>query len=602
MTVVSGLAASGERQGPGERRSPAEASRAAAGFGSAGAAPLAMMGDAPSLPLEDRPRLEALRIVTYLMLVRTGLTTVLMLSVVILALTVGSLETLSSPFGRFVFGLLATTYLVSLAYAITLKRIQDPVRFADIQIAVDLVLITLLVHATGGAQSGYTFLYLVDVVAVVSLPRGFGAASASLATALLYVGISLLGYLKVLPPLTGQAVLPWDLTPEDLAFRIVVFLAGLISVGSLGVGLARQRRRVGERLVKHQRLAGDLASLHQNTIRCLSSGLLTTALDGTITTMNGAACEILGLSEAPIGQRLAHHIPSLDQLLANTGSLGRVQRDEVDAVRPDGETRRLGLSATPLSDHAGTGIGRVIHFQDLTDLRSMEQAVARAEHLAGIGRLAANIAHEIRNPLASISGAVEMLNRLPGANAETNNLVEIAVREVDRVNALITSFLDYARPRTDERQRLDLGEMVGEIAKIFEQERRGKEVTLRCVAPSGLLVEAAAGQMQQVLWNLLRNAVDAMPEGGTIDITVATSSGRGDQVVLRVRDTGIGIAEADLDRIFEPFFSRKLGGTGLGLATTARIIDAHHGTIAIASRPGQGTTFTVTLPRAAAET
>jgi signal transduction histidine kinase len=190
-----------------------------------------------------------------------------------------------------------------------------------------------------------------------------------------------------------------------------------------------------------------------------------------------------------------------------------------------------------------------------------------------------------------------MLKRLPGTDAESNNLVDIAVREVDRVNALLTSFLDYARPRTDERQRLDLGEMAGEIAKIFEQERRTKEVALRCSVPSGILVEAAAGQMQQVLWNLLRNAVDAMPEGGAIDITVGMSNGRPDQAVLQVRDTGIGIADADLDRIFEPFFSLKPGGTGLGLATTARIVEAHRGTIAIASRPGQGTTFTVTLPR-----
>jgi two-component system sensor histidine kinase PilS (NtrC family) len=593
------MAATSAGRGPGGEPAAAGAPGEDAGLLPAAAAPLAMMAESPSLALEDRPRIEALRIVTYLMLVRTGLTTVLMLSVVILALTVGSPETLSSPFGRFVFGLLATTYLASLAYAISLRRIQDPVRFADIQIGVDLVLITLLVHATGGAQSGYTFLYLVDVVAVVSLPRGFGAASASVAAALLYVCISLLGYLKVLPPLTGQTVLPWDLNPEDLVFRIVLFLAGLVSVGSLGVGLARQRRKVGERLVKHQRLVGDLASLHQNTIRCLSSGLLTTALDGTITTMNDAACEILGLAEAPIGQSLGEHIPSLDTLLASAGSLGRVQRDEVDAVRPDGGKRRLGLSATPLSDHAGTVIGRVIHFQDLTDLRSMEQAVARAEHLAGIGRLAANIAHEIRNPLASISGAVEMLKRLPGADAEASNLVDIAVREVDRVNGLITSFLDYARPRTDVRQPLDLGEMVSEIAKIFEQERRANNVALRCLAPSGIFVEAAAGQLQQVLWNLLRNAVDAMPEGGSIEITVGSSVGPPDHAVLRVSDTGIGIPEADFDHIFEPFFSRKPGGTGLGLATTARIVEAHRGTISIASEPGRGTTFMVTLPRVA---
>ena len=562
-------------------------------------APLVLMGAAPEVPPVDKPLVEGLRIVTYLMLVRTALATVLMLSVVVLAWTLGSPETLSSPFGRFVFGLLATTYLASLAYAISLKRIQDPVRFADIQIGVDLVLVTLLVHATGGAQSGYSFLYLIDVVAVSALPKGFGAASVSVASALLFVCISLLGYLKILPPITGQALFPWDLTREDLVFRLVIFLAGLVSVGSLGVSLARQRRKAGERLAIHEQLVGDLASLHQNTIRCLSSGLVTTTLDGTITTMNDAACDILGITkEPPLGQKLASHIPSLEVVLAKVGALGRVLRDEVDAIRADGVHRRLGLSATPLSDYTGKVTGRVIHFQDLTDLRHMEQAVARAEHLAGIGRLAANIAHEIRNPLASISGSVEVLKRLPGADAETCNLVDIAVREVDRVNALITNLLDYARPRTEDRQRLDLGEMATEIGKMFEQERRAKEVRLQLHAPAGVWVEAASGQMQQVLWNLLRNAAEAMPNGGTIYLSTALKNATLPEAILMVRDTGIGIAREYLDHIFEPFFSRKVGGTGLGLATTARIVEDHKGTIDVLSQPGKGTTFTIRLPAA----
>jgi len=561
--------------------------------------PLVLMGAAPEATPVDKSRAEALRIVTYLMFVRTALATVLMLSVVILAWTLGSPETLSSPFGRFVFGLLATTYLASLAYAISLKRIQDPIHFADIQIGVDLVLVTLLVHATGGAQSGYSFLYLIDVVAVSALPKGFGAASVSLACALLFVGISLLGYMKILPPITGQTVFPWDLTREELVFRNVIFLAGLISVGSLGVSLARQRRKAGERLAIHQQLVGDLASLHQDTIRCLSSGLVTTTLDGTITTMNDAACDILGITLAPpIGQKLASHIPSLEVVLAKVGAQGRVLRDEVDAIRADGVERRLGLSATPLSDHTGNVTGRVIHFQDLTDLRHMEQAVARAERLAGIGRLAANIAHEIRNPLASISGSVEVLKRLPGADAETCNLVDIAVREVDRVNALISNLLDYARPRTEDRQRLDLAEMVAEIAKIFELERRAKEVRLQLHAPTNVWVEAASGQMQQVLWNLLRNAAEAMPEGGAIYLSTAQRNVTPPEAILMVRDTGIGIAREDLEHIFEPFFSRKAGGTGLGLATTARIVEDHKGTIDVLSHPGKGTTFTIHLPAA----
>ena len=569
------------------------------GYSPLQAAPLVLLGGAPASGSLDRPHAEILKIVTYLMLVRTALATVLMLSVVVLAWTLGSPETLSSPFGRFVFGLLATTYLASLAYAISLRRIQDPIHFADIQIGVDLVLVTLLVHATGGAQSGYTFLYLIDVVAVSALPKGFGAASVSLASALLFVSISLLGYLKILPPITGQTVFPWDLTREELVFRIVIFLAGLLSVGSLGVSLARQRRKAGERLAIHQQLVGDLASLHQDTIRCLSSGLVTTTLDGTITTMNDAACDILGITGAPpLGQKLASHIPSLELVLAKAGALGRVLRDEVDAIRADGVERHLGLSATPLSDHTGNVTGRVIHFQDLTDLRHMEQAVARAERLAGIGRLAANIAHEIRNPLASISGSVEVLKRLPGADAETCNLVDIAVREVDRVNALISNLLDYARPRTEDRQRLDLGEMVAEIAKIFEQERRAKEVRLQLRAQTGVWVEAASGQMQQVLWNLLRNAVEAMPEGGTIYLSTAQRNATTPESILMVRDAGIGIPREDLEHIFEPFFSRKTGGTGLGLATTARIVEDHKGTIDVLSQPGKGTTFTIRLPAA----
>jgi len=188
---------------------------------------------------------------------------------------------------------------------------------------------------------------------------------------------------------------------------------------------------------------------------------------------------------------------------------------------------------------------------------------------------------------------------LPGADAEASNLVDIAVREVDRVNALIRNFLDYARPRTGERQRLDLGEMVAEIAAIFSQEKRDKEVSLQVQTPSGVFVEAASGQMQQVLWNLLRNAADAMPEGGAIQVAVGQKDGATPHAILLVRDTGVGIEKADLEHIFEPFFSRKAGGTGLGLATTALIVDAHQGTIDVQSQPGKGTTFTIRLPRLA---
>jgi two-component system sensor histidine kinase PilS (NtrC family) len=542
----------------------------------------------------EQSRHEALRTVTYLMLVRTALATVLMLSVVILALTLGSADTLASPFGRFVFALLATTYVATLAYALGLSRIQDPVRFADVQIGVDLVLVTLLIHATGGAQSGYTFLYLVDVVAVSLLPKRFSPGNVAAASALLFVGISLLGYLRILPPITGQTVFPWDLTLEELVFRLVVYLAGVVSVAALGMSLYARTREARERLARHERIAGDLASLHQNTIRCLSSGLVTTTQDGSITSMNDAACEILGIRPpAPLGQRLEGLIPGMAAVMAADLSLGRVIRQEVDAVHADGSPRCLGVSATPLSDHTGRTVGRVIHFQDLTELRSMEVAVRRSERLAGIGRLAANIAHEIRNPLASISGSVEVLRKQPGTDAEARQLIDIAVREVDRVNGLISGLLDYARPRTEDRQRLDLGEMVTEIAKVFEQERRSVEVRVVVDAEPGVTVEGASGQLRQVLWNLLRNAVEAMPRGGRVRLAVShrnRTNGRA-EAILSVSDTGIGIAREDLDHIFEPFFSRRVDGTGLGLAITSRIVEDHKGIIEVSSEVGKGTTF-----------
>ena len=549
----------------------------------------------------EQNREEALRTVTYLMLVRTALATVLMMSVIILALTLGTPETLSGPFGRFVFALLATTYVATLAYALGLGRIQDPVRFADIQIGVDLVLVTLLIHATGGAQSGYTFLYLVDVVAVTLLPKRFSPGNVATASALLFVGISLLGYLRVLPPITGQTVFPWDLTLEELVFRLVVYLAGVVSVAALGMSLYAKTREARERLARHEQIAGDLASLHENTIRCLSSGLVTTTLDGSITSMNDAASEILGIgTPAPLGQRLEGLIPGMAAVLAEDLSLGRVIRQEVEAMHSDGSPRCLGVSATPLSDHTGQTVGRVIHFQDLTELRSMEGAMRRSERLAGIGRPAANIAHEIRNPLASISGSVEVLREQPGTDSEARQLIDIAVREVDRVNGLIKGLLDYARPRTEDRQRLDLGEMVTEIAKVFEQERRPAEVRVDTDLEPGVAIEGASGQLRQVLWNLLRNAVAAMPGGGRVRLSVSRRDRTNgmSEAVLSVSDTGIGIPREDLDHIFEPFFSRRVDGTGLGLAITARIVEDHKGTIAVSSEVGKGTTFVLRFPDA----
>jgi two-component system sensor histidine kinase PilS (NtrC family) len=556
----------------------------------------------------SRSRADVLRTVKGLMLFRVGLATLLLGTAFVSEASRGNLEVLAGPFARFGFALIALTYVASLAYALMFGRVRDPIRFAYGQIAVDLTLTTVVVHATGGAQSGFCFLYLVDVVAVALLAQRRGAALVTAASMGLMLGVSILGWTRVLPAVPGQLLVPWDMPRGELGAKLALNVAALMAVGWLASKLAAKNRQADESLSRHEAYAGDLARLHENTIRCLTSGLVTVDLAGRVTTANEVAREILGAAPGLlVGLPLADILTGLPRVLADVGPAGVVRRAELSAARVDGSVRHLGVSAAPLSDHAGELIGRVIHFQDLTELKRMELAVARAERLASIGRLSAAIAHEIRNPLASISGSMELLRDAPGADPDSRKLMDIAVREVDRLNALVTSLLEYARPRTEERRVLSLNDEVSEVVAVFQGERRGERQDIRVsVETSGAAhVEAAGGQLRQIVWNLLRNAADAMAAGGTITVKIAAEASAGDGTVqpwtrLTFTDTGSGIPRADLDHIFEPFFSTKSGGSGLGLPTVARIVDDHRGTIEVESEVGRGTTVIIRLPAARA--
>jgi two-component system, NtrC family, sensor histidine kinase PilS len=538
---------------------------------------------------------ETWRTIKYLMVFRVALATLLLATVVAAALSNGGVESLSGPFARFGFGLLVATYLLSIGYGAAYRRVRNPIRFAYLQVTVDLIVATALIHATGGGQSAFFFLYFLDVVAVALLAQRRGAAVAAGASAALMVAVSVAGYWRLLPLVPGQSWLPWEVSRDELAQRLALNVLALGAVGVLATHLAQQTRQAGERLTRHERYAGDLATLHENTIRSMTSGLVTLDLNGRVTSINESAIEILGVPRTRVlGDALEVHLPQLGLLLVEAGPHGTVRRAEITALRPDGAVRSLGISAAPLADHAGRVVGRVIHFQDLTELRRMQLEVERAERLASIGRFAAGIAHEIRNPLASISGSIEMLKTTPGADADSRQLMDIAVREVDRLNRLITELLDYARPRSEERHRLDLGEQVAEIVRAFAQERRAKIQVTTDLCP-GVIVEVATGQLRQVIWNLIRNAAEAMPGGGEIAIRLAIED---PQATLEIRDSGPGIPRDQIDRIFEPFYSTKAGGTGLGLATVARIVADHRGVITVASDAAHGATFTVRLPLA----
>jgi two-component system sensor histidine kinase PilS (NtrC family) len=280
----------------------------------------------------------------------------------------------------------------------------------------------------------------------------------------------------------------------------------------------------------------------------------------------------------------------------------RVPRAEIRFLRADGAEVFLGFSTSPMKDAEGHAIGRVVIFQDLTPIRQMEERVKIADRLAGVGELAAGLAHEIRNPLASIAGSSQMLRESVASSGESATLLDIIGRESRRLNGLITDFLAYTGPSQRNTIRLDMAVLLREVASAVRAgEAREKGVAVELAPLDALLVEGDGEQLKQVAWNLVRNGVQAAPVGGKVVIDGFEQIRHGSRyVVAMVVDDGVGIAPGIHEKIFNPFFTTKEGGTGLGLSISQRIVHQHKGFIEVRSAPGKGCAFSVFLPAASA--
>jgi len=539
-------------------------------------------------------RADRARRLTWIMLLRVVVTTVLLGGNVISDVVGASSMTLSATF---VFGMIALTYGLTVLWAVLLRQGYSPARLATAQIACDVAATALLLHADGGADSGFVLLLLLAVIGGSLTLSRRGTAVTVVAVALSYVGVSVADRLGALPwwpsmwpPQTGPL--------SGIATVLTKNLILIIATGLLSRRLADELETAGQRIAAQGARLKRLVTLHADVVRSLSSGLLTIGADGAVLSLNPVGVEILGRS-LPIGVALSQSLPDLAQLLDGSPVDGARRRAEVTLTLPDGQQRVLGCSVSPLIDAGGGSVGRVVNFQDLTELRRMQQSVERTERLAAIGRLAAGIAHEIRNPLAAISGSIELLRSSISLDSEGNELMDIVTREADRLNRLITDLLDFARPRAPEKSALDVGATLGEILRVVENDRRLNPFSNRFQLdlPEALHVEADPGQLRQVVLNLLLNAADATPGGEPITLKAVAD---GDHVTIEVQDRGPGIPLEVRTRLFEPFFTTKKGGTGLGLATVHRIIEEHRGSIEIADASGGGTVFRVRLPRAVA--
>jgi two-component system sensor histidine kinase PilS (NtrC family) len=492
--------------------------------------------------------------------------------------------------------LLGIVAALTTAYSLILRLSSNILFQATLQLAVDILLVTWLVWNSDVIHSPFVALYIV-VIAISSLflgPRDAVVTSVGCAFAFTVCALAFIN------PTTGHNP---DLAGNSLSQTIQtvgMFDIAFFVVGLLSARLAERQSRSDVRLLAATQSLASLRALHERIVESIRSGLVTTDLNGQIYTFNKAAEEITGYQEETVrgkdasiffGDMKGHINYALRALTDGHGS----PRFETDCLTPEGLRVRLGFSISPLFSESNETTGMVITFQDLTQVRALEETSRRQDRLAAIGRMAASIAHEIRNPLAAMRGSIQMLRAEMDNDSAQTELMEIILRESDRLNRIITDFLSYARPRSLIQSRVDVGDL---LHQTFSLMRHSPEILenqniVEELSEDQLIAEADEGQLKQVFWNLSRNALQAMPQGGTLRAQLQRNSNN--RLRISFSDTGSGMTPDQVEHLFEPF-SSTTGGTGLGLSIVYQIIRDHGGTINVRSREGQGTTITIELP------
>lgn len=509
------------------------------------------------------------RRVTRLLLLRTVVITV------VLGLSVWLLLRGQTPARSAVWlqsSIIAATYLASIVFGVLLTRGLSPKHVARPMLATDLVLTSALVYLTDGAHSPYTFLYALTIVAAGALSYRRGAVVTTVASMASFVAIAVLAWKR-------------EQSGLELTRSVGINAAALIGVGALSFIFGDQLQRSADTLATTRRAAADLLTLHQDIVRSLSSGLITTSPEGIVLTTNQSAANILRMTPGKlIGRQIDTVMPGIAQVTKRADLTVPTSDDEIV----------VGVTVSPLRDVHDQIVGRVINFQDLTELKRLEAHARRTERMATVGQLAAGVAHEIRNPMASISGSIELLRQSPQTSDDDRQLMTIVHREVQRLNALIGDLLDYANPRAKQPVDFDLGTLVAETVQVARGDKNFADVELTSSTDQPLPIHADPAKLRQVVWNLIRNAADAASTGGKHVRVEARKTPDGATVL--VEDDGPGIPESLVGRIFDPFVTTKQKGTGLGLATCHAIVTEHGGSIDVETAVGKGTKMIVRIP------
>ncbi len=496
------------------------------------------------------------------------------------------------PFDRAILAV-AGLYGIALLDAITVRFADRFEQTADLHFALDTLLITGFVIVTGGVSSVFTPLFALPVVAAAGVQYRYGSLRmAALASACLVAVV--VGQYTVVPPGGDSALLPpADVARITLGANVFAFFA----VAFLAGQLAENLRRADVMVEAASEKIADLEAFNRNVIDHLASGLLTMDAAGRVLTSNRAAAAITGWPGPVSGGSAVEALQLPAEFaadLAPASAAARARRVDYGFRRPDGRLIELGVSAAPLPLGGGEH-GVIFTFQDVTDIKGLERTAQMRQRLAAVGEMAAGIAHEIRNPLASMSGAMQVLRGELPLSAEQAQLMDIVLRESDRLNATISSFLAYARPGRVDVTRVDARRSVQDAAALLKNSPETSEhhVIDVVVPPEPVWLDADEHQLRQIVWNLATNGLKAMPRGGRLEMFVAIEGG---DALIGVRDQGTGIPPEEVDAIFHPFRGSFGRGTGLGLAIVHRIVTDYNGRIDVQSAVGHGTTIVARFP------
>jgi two-component system, NtrC family, sensor histidine kinase PilS len=463
-----------------------------------------------------------------------------------------------------------------------------------LQIGADLILTTVLVAYTHGIESAFVSFYILIVIyCSLTLGRNGGKVGAALST-LLYAGIIAANHLNLIGSKNAGA-------DTSLAtFRISAHVLGFWAVAYLGTYLHQRLQVIEWELKEKIDSLTQLQQLNEHIVSSIRSGLITTDLEGRIAVFNTAAQELTGRDaqemlgkpvQLLIGTAFWDNILKAD-LLQNPKAL----RHEEWILVPGGPKRFLGFSVSPLLDQKQKSLGYIVSFQDLTEIIRLEEEIRVKDRMAAIGRMAAGIAHEIRNPLTSMQGSVEILRSHANLPSKDERLLNILIREGDRLNKFVEDFLNFARPRHYAKHSIDLVPVLRDSVMLLRNNPEIKEkhaVTLNVEAQS-IRILGSADQLNQVFWNLAQNAMRAMPNSGELKISIRKSSESIGEVVFQ--DNGIGMSQDQKDQIFQPFQSGFKGGLGLGLSIIFQIMEDHRGRISLESEIGKGTRVSLSFP------